>query len=754
MVTQQKVDLHPGISSVRAIVTTRWGGRAYRPRIIRKIESYTIDTALDTDADTWHVDIGDPYGELVDTLDRDSEVRVQLFGVGNGPDYIFTGIADEVTFGDDGVMALSGRDLSSLAMDSTVPPQQLRHVRAWSVVEQQAKEIGFQRTHLAKGQMVRKVQHTDGSESYWEFWYRLYRKEKMWIWTEPNGTLVADVLNYGSNPVYFLGTPKADDPAHIKALSIPVEQFSIRKSTQARVEEVWVYYHKGKVGWHEIAKDPTMRAWTKKPRKILLDSDAHTPKAARKTGWEEIFEGKVGEIEFTVTIPDPGFMLQQNQIARFRIPEFNISGDFFVVGVQAQAGASGAIQQLRLRDRKMALTNRIPSEPKALGGSGPNKLTVQTELGQQILGGADVPAGWGNYFVNAANEWHGPWDFNLFLACLLAISYQETDGTFQNERQNGGPGGDHITWRPPPQSIAANVYTVGSLNDWKAQFANEAGDGFVSTDFGVGPMQLTSIGVKHEADDHFKLNFRDEFQGGRWHPEHNIWAGAKLFRTSLDQLNANPNNDDDIWLGVMAYNRGVQGAITYFNQNNKLSSYAMNVKKIVNTDPGYLADVKTARDTAIQNAALPGTKPDNLFDQAPAPAPGRINSDTAIQSLQWLNAESANVDLAHVDWRLLSAVNSLGAAIGQVITVTSGFRTFAQQEAAWNNQNHDPLLAANPHTTTSNHQIGEAVDCTINGKAIGLVVSAATMEKYGIHCSVYVRFGTDPVHVTRLAVWG
>lgn len=742
-------------------MTTRWGGRAYRPRIIRTIENFTVDTALDSDADTWSIDIGDPYGELVDTLARDSEVRVQLFGVGSGLDYIMTGIADEVDFGDSGILTLTGRDYSSLAMDSTIPPQQLRHVRAWAVVEQQAKKLGFQRTNLAHGQMIRKVQHTDGSESYWEFWYRLYRKEKMWIWTEPNGMLMAGQLNYGSNPVYFFGVPKAGDSANIKARHIPVEQIAIRKSTQTRVAEVWVFAHRGKNGFHEIAKDPTMAAWVKKPLKILLDADAHTPTAARKTGWEEIFEGKVGELEYTVTIPDPGFMVKQNQIARLRIPELNISGDFFVVGIQAQAGTNGAMQQIRLRDRQMALTRRIPSEPKATGASGPKKDTVTTDLGQALLAGADVPASWGNFFTNAANEWHGPWDFNLFLAVLLGISYQETGGTYQNERQNGGPGGDHITWYPQPTQAelrGARPANTGStlsaaIQKWKTDFANEAGDGFVSTDFGVGPMQLTSIGIKHAADDHFNPGYHNEFDGGRWNPESNIWAGAKSLREALQGVVQDSGKDEDIWMGVMAYNRGVQGAIDYFNQYKKLSSYAMNVRKYVNTDPGFLATVNTARGSAIQSAATPPT-PDDRYDQPAAPNPGKVNSPAALESLTFITPQDANVDLKDVDWRLLVAVNNLGAAIGQKITITSGFRTFQQQVTAWDNQNHNPLLAANPYITTSNHQIGEAVDCLINGKPIGLVVSASQMEKYGIHCPVYILYGSDPVHVTRLVVWG
>jgi hypothetical protein len=68
-------DLHPSIQKVRAVVTTRWKGKGYRPLVITSLEQYYVDTALDNDADTWSVDIGDPNGKYMDMLDRDNEVR-------------------------------------------------------------------------------------------------------------------------------------------------------------------------------------------------------------------------------------------------------------------------------------------------------------------------------------------------------------------------------------------------------------------------------------------------------------------------------------------------------------------------------------------------------------------------------------------------------------------------------------------------------------------------------------------------------
>jgi len=936
---QQKIDLNPSLAGVRAIVTTRWEGHGYRPRVVNTIERYTVDSAMDTDADSWTVEISDPYGQYVDTLNRDSEVRVQLFGVGNTPDYIMTGYADTVEYDDSGTLVISGRDLSALAIDSEVPPSQFRHVRGWAVVDQQAKALGFRKTKLAHGQMVRKVAHTDGSESYWEFWYRLYRREKMWIWCDPDGTLRADFLHYSGTPNYWLGVPKTDDPGRVKESHIPVEQFGVRKNAQTRVAEAYVYFHKGKTGSNVIAVDPTMRAWEKRPKRILLDSNARTSKGAMKTGWDEIFEGKVGEIEYTITIPDPSFLLRQNTIARMRLPDFNLVGDFFVVGTQTQVGPDGAMQVVRLRDKKMALTRRIPSEPKATGTQGPKDLKVQTSLGIALSEGLPMP--WGSFFFNAAKRFHAPdpgtgggatWDFNLFLACLLALCDQLTN--FSNIREPTGHN-DNTEWFPfkDPKDQSPSSGTIGTYGppapgrptvvqpgkdrrSWEYIFANDKGtvqaDGIANRDLGVGPMLISDPDDKRVADNYattsnvdtggvsaakidafyksknsplagygknyvnsgkahgvdpwfvvaisgtettfatdpgagsdittghnawgwgphqvfpdwptgietvtaglagspyigagnysiasigqsysppasnpnwlpnttkFYQDFggnpndvrykaspdgqqettkansavNNQYEGGRWVPEANIWAGAKHLRDCL-AATGGTGQDDQIWMGVMAYRMGAQAAIQYFNQHNNVDSFTKAVRVMVNSDPGYLATIKTALGTAMDNAGNPaGVGPDDIYDQPPAPPPGKVNSEAAIEKLTHIQRSDSGVDLKNVNWQLLVKVNNLGASLGKTITITSGFRTFQQQVDAWNHMHHDPNLAANPYTKTSNHQIGQAVDCVIGGKPIGLAVPADVMEKFGIHCSVYIKTGHDPVHVTLMGIWG
>lgn len=612
-------DLHPEISAVRAVVTTRWKGTAYRSHVIQSLESYYVDTALDNDADTWTIDIGDPDGTYLPLIRRDNEVRVQLFGVGReGVSYILTGISDNIDY-TAGSWTLTGRDLSSLATDSTAMPHRYSKARAWSIVKSQAHQLGFQHTQLARTGIVRKSQYTDGSESYWDFWYRLYRQEKMWLWTLPNGWLVGGKLNYSDDPDYFLGDARDKDGDHILAQLIPVIDESLHKSTQTRLGEVVIFGTHGKDGFSVTVDDPTVSHWHKRPRKIMLDTTSRTTQAARRAAWEEIFEGKVGSVEYKITVPDPGYVIQQNRVARLYLKDIGLFGNYFVVGSRIQGGPDGFVQEVRLRELELAVSRRVPAAPKLATGQ-PN--AASGTLGKALESTGAVPTGWGDYFIKAAKRYHGIMNYQLFLACLLGICYCETG--FQNERQNGGPGGDHHHWhpfvpsyqKPIPEKWPPGVYhppwlpgieqtVTNDKQKWEQMFVNEPGSYGITTHSpwgggsgrdagqgGVGPMQLTSLGMKQAADDLLKPGQHNQFTGGRWNPEHNIMIGARTLAYSVTGVKA--INDSMIWLAVDAYNRGVAGALAYFNLENRTGPYAQEVRRAVESNPGFLADVKTA----------------------------------------------------------------------------------------------------------------------------------------------------------------
>lgn len=746
---KKKVQAIPNISNVRALITTKWGKHGYRPNTISSVESYYVDTALDTDADVWSIGIGDPEGDMFEMLGRDNEVRVKLFGYGpSGADAIMTGIADTIEFTEEGVWTITGRDLSAIAVDCIVPPQFFSKAFAWSLVHNQALKLGFPHTNLATGQggikVVKKRVYTDGNESYWQFWYRLFRKEKLWLWTSPDGTLTGSTLNYEGPPFYYFGTPKAEDSAAIKAAHIPIEHISITKDVQKRVQEVWVYWHQGHSGQMQKAKDPNMADWIRKPLKIVTDSDARVAKSANATAFEEIFEGKVGELEMKIVIPDPGYEIRQNKIARVRVPDLGYANTLFVVGVRRAGGPDGIVLEIRLRERNYAITRRVPKDP-VLHRNEPGKNQIAA-IGDQLPLTVDgMPSEWMNAFTMSANKWHGPWDFNLFLATLIGICRQETG--FTNERANGGPGGSNVVWYPwklqdgynefPNRPGPGEVPTKQTRDkngrtreEYEQVFANQPGK-YTGETWAVGPMQLWSLSYKEYADNLLKPSWHDQYEGGRWHPEYNIMGGGYALRDKLKSSVGDSGNQDDMWRGVKAY--GPSGTDAYWQS----------IYHFVLVDPGYLQMVKDARAQATATQTP-------TFDPGGDTKAPFYNSPQDLKKLTYLD-NSLGKDITHVNWVLLTRLNSFGRAAGSKVLITSGFRSRQEQEALYAAYvacgyciEH---IAAKPGT--SNHERGEAIDCDFQGSPMGYQ-PAFLLAKYKLHCSV----SGDPVHCTRIEISG
>lgn len=570
---------------VRAYINAQVGRASHRYWHTTDLEAYVIASAMDTDSDAFSIDLGSPGPDLSFLLRRDTEVRVSLFtGIGAQADvkHLQQGIADEISYDtDDQIMSIAGRDFSSIAVDSQAPPGEWRHVRPHKRIKKEAEKLGFSRFQIADMSSIGKF-YRDGSESYWEAWYRMVRKKKMYIWLEPDGILVVDKPHYSESATYFFGEPKAK-PRH--AHWFQVESCRVTKSNTGRVGEVWVFGERSDIGFVGKAKDRSIHNWKKQPLKIITSSKAKNQSQAVHEAWEEIFEGKVGALEIELTVASPNRILRQNRMAKVNLPTAGINGVFFVVGVTVEGGSDGFVQRIRLREKKFALTRRVPDDPELI------RDDSNTKFGGDIASALNVR--WADSFVTYARQYHNGWDYSLFLGVVLSICKHESG--FRNVR-----GGGTIEWYPKPggsggvsvdpqtgagHGVSGNAQS--RIYHWKQLFANSRlnplNPRYPNSETAVGPMQLVTPSFKVAADKYGGKH--DEYEGGRWKPDSNIRAGIEAFKGKLAGLD--PKVDANIWIGVARYYGGTATAT---------AQYVADVKSI------YKTHFKDVVESAIENA--------------------------------------------------------------------------------------------------------------------------------------------------------
>lgn len=629
---------------MKAIVTQRQAGKGAVQFPVQRVQSYTTDQSIDNDVDSFSVDIVDEQMALVGCVQRDVEVQVDLFLDDQTGRYeqIFSGLADEPQYGEDYTISISGRDVpSAIAVDSDALPTWIpKGTSPKSWIQARAQERGITRTAIAGMSLFTKKQYTDGSETEWALWYRIARMRDMYMWSDNVGTLIIDKLGYALAPSYKFGQPPVGQSrtGWIK-VEPPIE---IKSNKQQRIRQEIIYGETGtkkagnQTGFVTQSLDTTIASWQRKPRKITTSTKAKTAAAAKKEADEDIFESIVGAQEITLTVQDTGILIQQNRMCQVNLPQYGIVGTYFVVGVQ-RAGGSGSplIQTVRLRERGFALSKRIPDAP-TLAKTGPDTSNVPA------TGIADALTGirWNESFVKAAREFGVPagWDFSVFLGALLSICYIETG--FHNVRQtSSGTTYNHIEWFskptsgavgpfdpdtggsliPIPPQLQPNNITPPSLSDmiemWRQCFANDPSNPLNPmhpNSAGVGPMQLTSQGVKDDADAFGWTGSAKvgEMDGGRWNPDSNIRAAAKLLVAKGNESPpVNPTDPTQIWIAVARYNGSGSAAL----------AYAQKVKAVYNQI--FASDVSSA--IASVKAIAPGSSNRALA----VPGHGTINVD-------------------------------------------------------------------------------------------------------------------------------
>lgn len=544
---------------------------------INRVQSYSIDTALDTDSDSFYLELGDPFNQLHRLLMRDNEVRVNIFGgVTGNLEELQQGFADTVTITEAGSLLISGRDWSCLATDSTAKAHEQKGYRPDIAIRKEARALGFKEFALDKVPAIPKF-YTDGSETYWEKWYRAYRKRKRWLWLEPNGTLRADTLLYTHKPTYRFGRPASGSGPNW----IPVETCEFTTRKQGRVGIAQVVGQSNNIGVISTVIDKSIQAWVRRPFVIFQDDDVNSKKEARKMAFEEIFESKVGAIEIILTVMHPGFIIRQNRMAQVRIPEMGIDGNYFIVGNTITGGPEGAIQQVRLRQKGFAISRRVPDDPQL---DKPPKAKVTGAMGEALN------VRWGDGFVSAARKHHGPWPFDLWLATLLAICKAETG--FRNVRYSGT-----VEWYPLNLG-SSHPGGAKAIDRHHNLFANHINNPrnplYPRSDAAVGPMQLVTRAFKEWADQ--SAGKRGEYDGGRWQPEHNIMAASRALAGKAAGV---PVSQANLFM--------VCGSRYYGSSSSAANAaYSRKIRDYVLTDPGYLGIVRAAQQSAEEDLKTGG----------------------------------------------------------------------------------------------------------------------------------------------------
>lgn len=546
---------------VIATITSKFSS-GYTAVPVKKVMDYDIDSAMDTDADSFTVDIGDPSGQLAPLFARDSEIRIALSGVINSRIMtpLLKGYVDTANLSDDGTLTLTGRDLSAAPVDDTAIPENWYYGRPDRIIASQARQRGFSRFSIIPLSPITHI-YTDGSESVWAFWYRMVRIKHLWIWVDADGTLWIDHLNYASAPSYYFGWPTKAKPNVNQWIN--VISAAILKDTKTRIWQVWVFGDTGMKPFTPVKiTDKRLDGWIKRPISIVSESSSITTQAeAIRQANEDIFEGIVGELEITIQISAHNQIIKQNKICFLNIPEMGISGEYFIVGVHQLGNTSGLIQELRLREKKYALTQVIPSSP--------DLDDTSDDYSPSTLG-KNLGITYAQYYVVAAQAFAGTTgDFDRFLAAIMSIGQQEGN---RNVRETADGYPSDIEWFPEPTGTGAvfNFSGTGFLSgtlskttgkpvaevqQWKADFANSVTNPlnpfYPNGEAGVGPMQLTSAGLKDEADT--RGGKIGEYDGGRWDPAANIFIGAQYFNSFLQ---GTPRDEPSYWIAMAKYNGG------------------------------------------------------------------------------------------------------------------------------------------------------------------------------------------------------
>lgn len=296
---------------------------------IKRMSEYDIETSLDIPADHFNIVIENPvdehgYGVNADIFNPNDSFKIsESYGI------ILNGIADDIDeyWDDNGSkVEIGGRDKSMILLENDAEPKTYYKLKLSAFISKISGSYGFKAKVNSKYDKVIEKIVVEVGDSEWDCIFREAKKLDMWLWCTPDGTLVADVLNYNGSPSY-----KFSNDLSIKD-AIRVKKLSKKKRGADIKSEVWVRGHGDKTFTTKF-KDVGLAALGYIRRMIIEDGEAKDISKGQETGKRHIQERKRGsfEIELTINGKHP---IETNKTAYIKDKVTHIEGTFFIVGVR------------------------------------------------------------------------------------------------------------------------------------------------------------------------------------------------------------------------------------------------------------------------------------------------------------------------------------------------------------------------------------------------------------------------------------
>ena len=295
---------------------------------INRMSEYNVETSLDIPADYFNIIIENPVDNKGFGLNADVFNPNDTFKISENYGIILNGVADDTDeYWDEGgsKIELSGRDISMLLLENDAEPRTYNKLKLSAFINKIAGPYGFKAKVNSKYDKVINKIVVEVGDSEWDCIFRETKKLDMWLWCEPDGTLVADKLNYSGAPSYKFSNDLSIDAIRIK-------KFSKKKRGADIKNEVWVR-GQGKKAFTAKYKDNDLTNKGYKRRMIIEDGEAKNIKDGQDKGKKLVQERKRGSFEIELTI-NGKHEVKTNKTAYVKDKVTKTEGTFFIVGVR------------------------------------------------------------------------------------------------------------------------------------------------------------------------------------------------------------------------------------------------------------------------------------------------------------------------------------------------------------------------------------------------------------------------------------